>query len=353
MIKILVLVRRYRSDQSEADEHDYIYNKKVLFFLQKKLKSISIEYDLLTNYKAYVKWKPNHIIFLGFDKKFLKIQKLFINSKSSIWAKCYSSFIEKENEQFYNNLAYIFDSCYFNIFGKKKNYYYLPTAIHEKYKNKILRRIYLSFLRKKIIAQSKDADIIFSGSPRFNRDDNYRQKLLNILIKKGIKILICAPKKLWIKSNFKIDTDYEKNLTFASHNYWATKEQYENAKFVLDLPWLDTIIPELEKDFDPQFALGWNVFRSGYYGSNLITYDCQMNRNIGLSDANCNFYRSNIENLNFLSEELEYIIKNTDSNKIQHKKNNLKNLFHKNHTYEKRWIFIIKKILNEYNNNKE
>ena len=71
--------------------------------------------------------------------------------------------------------------------------------------------------------------------------------------------MICAPKKIWKQSEFKIDNDYEKNLFFADHNYWATKTLYENSKFVLDLPWLDTIIPKLEEKFDPQFALGWNV----------------------------------------------------------------------------------------------
>ena len=113
------------------------------------------------------------------------------------------------------------------------------------------------------------------------------------------------------------------------------------------MPWLDTIIPKLEEKFDPQFALGWNIFRSGFNGSNLITYDCEMNRNIGLNEQNCNFYKSNIENLNYLGEELEYIIKNSDINKAQNKKNNLRNLFSKNHTYEKRWSYIIEKILNE------
>ena len=347
MIKVLVLVRRYRSGQSEADEHDYIYNKKVLDYLQKKFKTIRIKYDLMTNYKSYLKWEPNHIIFLGFDSKLIKIQKLFIKSKFSIWAKCYSSFIKNEYKHFYHNLDYIFDSCYFNKFENEDNYHYLPTGMHKTFKHKFLKRIYLSFFKKKIISQSKEADIIFSGSPRFNRGDNYRQRLVNILIKRGIKILICAPKKLWIKSNFKIDNNYEKNLSFAGHNYWATREQYENSRFVLDLPWLDTIIPDLEKNFDPQFALGWNVFRSGYFGSNLITYDCEMNRNIGLNEQNCNFYKSNIENLNYLGEELEYIIKNSDINKAQNKKNNLRNLFNKNHTYEKRWNYIIEKILNE------
>ena len=61
---------------------------------------------------------------------------------------------------------------------------------------------------------------------RFNRKDNYRQNLINLLIKRDIKILICAPKKLWKKSNFNIDKKFEKNLFFSNHNYWATNEIY-------------------------------------------------------------------------------------------------------------------------------
>ena len=200
---------------------------------------------------------------------------------------------------------------------------------------------------KKISKSDKKVDILFSGSPRFNRKDNYRQKLINILIKKNIKVLICAPKKIWKQSEFKIDNDYEKNLFFADHNYWATKTLYENSKFVLDLPWLDTIIPKLEEKFDPQFALGWNVFRSSFNGSNLITYDCEMNRNLGLNENNCNFYKSNIEKITNIGDEIENIIKNTDKTKIEYKKNNLKNLFIKNHTYDQRWSFIIDKLINE------
>ena len=29
-LKILILARRFRSNQSEADEHDFVYNKKTL-----------------------------------------------------------------------------------------------------------------------------------------------------------------------------------------------------------------------------------------------------------------------------------------------------------------------------------
>ena len=346
-MRILILARRFRSNQSEADEHDFIYNKLTLKKLKKNSNSISIKYDLMKNYKKYVNLKPNYVIFLGFDPIVLDIRSFFNNSKFAIWAKCYSSSIKEEFKQFYNGLNFIFDSCHLNNLSKNKNYYYLPTAIHKDFNYSFLKKLYLSFFEKKLVNQTKKVDILFSGSPRFNRKDNYRQKLINILIKKNIKVLICAPKKIWKQSEFKIDNDYEKNLFFADHNYWATKTLYENSKFVLDLPWLDTIIPKLEEKFDPQFALGWNVFRSSFNGSNLITYDCEMNRNLGLNENNCNFYKSNIEKITNIGDEIENIIKNTDKTKIEYKKNNLKNLFIKNHTYDQRWSFIIDKLINE------
>ena len=125
----------------------------------------------------------------------------------------------------------------------------------------------------------------------------------------------------------------------------ATNEMYNKSKFVLDLPWLDTIIPELEEQFDPQFALGWNVFRSGFHGSNLISYDCEMNRNIGLNESNCFFYKSNIKELYNLANEIEYIIKNMDKSKIENNKLEIKKHFLKNNCYSHRWDFIISKLI--------
>ena len=55
-----------------------------------------------------------------------------------------------------------------------------------------------------------------------------------------------------------------------------------------------------------------------------------MNRNLGLNENNCNFYKSNIEKITNIGDEIENIIKN-DKTKMEYKKNNLKNLFIKNH----------------------
>ena len=346
-MKILVLVRRYRKNQSEADEHDFTYIKKTLKEIEENKKNIKIEFDIFKNYKKYINWSPNYTIFLGFDSSILKIKKDFNSSKFCIWAKCYSSSTDNKINSIYDEFDFIFDSCFLNIFNKKRNYFYLPTAIHTNYTYSFLKKTYLSFFKKKMDQQTKYADMIFSGSPRFNRKDNYRQELIGLLAKKNIKILICSSKKLWMKSNFQINSNFKKNIQFVSSNYWATGRIYNNAKFVLDLPWLDTIIEKLEKNYDPQFALGWNIFRSGYNGANLITYKCDMNKDIGLNDENCSFYSSNIENIQNLADEIEFIIKNVDKAKIQYMKSNLKKLFMEKHTYHKRWNFIIDKIVNE------
>ncbi len=343
-MKILILTRRFRSYQSEADEHDFYLNKKILEKLQIDYKLTSIKIDLALNYEKYLNWRPDFVIFLGFDPINLKIKNSFLNSKFALWAKCYSSSKKNEFKKFYEELDFIFDSCYLNILKEKKNYFYLPTAIHDNFKYKFFKQIYLSCYQKTLLNQVNKVDVIFSGSPRFNRKDNYRQNLINLLIKRDIKVLICAPKKLWKKSNFNIDKNFEKNLFFSNHNYWATSEIYEKSKFVLDLPWLDTIIPELEEKFDPQFALGWNVFRSGFHGSNLISYDCDMNRNIGLNETNCSFYKSSINDLPKLADEIEQIIKNVDKKKIEYKKLKIKKNFTENHTYFHRWNFIISKL---------
>lgn len=346
-MKILILVRRLRSYVSNADEHDSVHNKKLFNNLSQKFNSNSIKYDLFKNFKKYINWHPNFIVFLGFDESVLEIKKKFSNSKFAIWAKCYSSYENIQFKKFYEELDLIFDSCYFNHLSHKKNYFYLPTAIHQNYKESFLKKLYFLFYKKNLQNQVKKVDIMFSGSPRFNRADNYRQELIKILIKKDLKVLISAPKKHWVKSNFKIESKYEKNIFFSNHNYWATEHMYKNCKFVLDLPWLDTIIPELEKNLDPQFALGWNVFKSGYYGSNLITYDCSMNRSLGLNDENCNFYKSNIKNLLMIADEIEYIVKNYDLEASKKRSFNIEKLFKSTHTYNNRWMYILSKITNQ------
>ena len=112
-LKILILARRFRSNQSEADEHDFIYNKKSLENFNEYSQSNFIKYDLFSNYKKYLNWDPSFILFLGFDPQALEIKKRFINSKFAIWAKCYSSSIKNEFKNFYEELDIIFDSCFF------------------------------------------------------------------------------------------------------------------------------------------------------------------------------------------------------------------------------------------------
>ena len=147
-MRILILARRFRSNQSEADEHDFIYNKLTLKKIEKNSNSISIKYDLMKNYKKYINWKPSYVIYLGFDPIVLDIKDFFKNSKFAIWAKCYSSSIKEEFKQFYNGLNFIFDSCHLNNLSKNKNYYYLPTAIHKDFNYSFLKNYIYPFLKK-------------------------------------------------------------------------------------------------------------------------------------------------------------------------------------------------------------
>jgi len=119
-LKILILARRFRSNQSEADEHDFVYNQKTLENLNSPSKSYFIKYDLFSNYKKYLNWEPSFVFFLGFDPVALEIKKKFKNSKFGIWAKCYSSSIKKNFKNFYEEMDLIFDSCFINIFSQKK-----------------------------------------------------------------------------------------------------------------------------------------------------------------------------------------------------------------------------------------
>jgi hypothetical protein len=348
-LKVLILVRRFVNFRGDADEHDFNSNNLIFENIQKINKNLFIKFDVINNFRNYVDWKPNFIIFLGFDHLNVKIQKTFAFSKSIIWAKCNNFLSEKKYDEFTSNLFLIFDSCFFkkNLKKKyKKKYFYLPTAIHVNYKNNFLN-LFLNycfgFYKKKNL---KIVDLAFSGSPRFNRSDFYRQRLIKTLLERNIKILICAPKKLWLKSIFDYKTHYNKNLFFSSDNNWAGKETYSKSKFILDLPWLDTIIDDLEKKNDPQFALGWNIFRAGFHGANIITYKCKMNKTLGLNNNNVNFYKKNISNISDLANEIIAIINSYNSIRAKTKKKLIKDLFKKKHIYLERWNKIFYTIFN-------
>ena len=68
-----------------------------------------------------------------------------------------------------------------------------------------------------------------------------------------------------------------------------------------------------------------------------------MNRDIGLNEKNCNFYKSNINDLNILTDEIKYKIQKIDKEKIEYLKK-YQNPFEDKHTYFQRWKFIINKI---------
>ena len=57
----------------------------------------------------------------------------------------------------------------------------------------------------------------------------------------------------------------------------------------------------------------------------------KMNRNLGLNENNCNFYKSNIEKITNIGDEIENIIKNTDKTKIEYKKRFKKFIYKKSH----------------------
>ncbi len=348
-MKVLILVRRFVNFRGDADEHDFNSNNLIFENIQKINKNLFIKFDIINNFRRYIDWKPNFIIFLGFDHLNLEIQKIFSFSKSVIWAKCNNFLSKKKYDKFTSNLFLIFDSCFFKKNLKKKyekKYFYLPTAIHADYQNSFIKSFatfFLKFIKKDNL---KIADLVFSGSPRFNRSDFYRQKLIKTLLERNIKILICSPKKLWLRSIFDYKTYYNKNLFFSSDNNWASKETYSKSKYILDLPWLDTIINDLEKNHDPQFALGWNIFRAGFHGANIITYKCNMNKALGLNDNNVNFYKKNISNISDLADEIINIINSYKTMRAKNNKKSIKNIFKKKHTYRARWNKIFYTLFN-------
>jgi len=346
---LLIVLRKWQKNVDFADEYDFERIQKYVEIMGKKVNIISTVIHI-NQYDKYKSRDWDIFLFVGGTDKGNTIIKDLNNRPVFMWAKAYNIFPDSKWKFSLNNVSIFFDSSYLSTLKNddRLKRYYLPTGFHSdwSFKKKLTKNVIKEFLfKKKSREYINTIDILFSGSNRTHRRDQYRQKLLNSLSDLGLKIGVSAPKSVWERSHSKkVETvTLNENILFSPTKHWAHSYLYSNAKVVLDLPWLDTMWHEMDL-YNPQLALGWNIFRAGASGANILTYDCKMNRDIGLSEDNVYFYKNDIKDISVLAGEVFGIVKSMKERNIINNRVMVRKLFHDKHAYAHRWHFIFSKI---------
>jgi hypothetical protein len=287
---------------------------------------IIYENDFFSKYEFY-----NGAIFIGLSD----IAQNFIQEDRGLDMFCWAfNQVELINKpHIFNNMKFIFEQSALD-FSNRKNLCYLPLA----------------FQADRAAPEKKEPeyDIVINATLDRSRRataKTHRRDLLERLLKKGFKIL---------NVNGRAEFDVEKNLidylqkydNFSVLREWGNPRHYHLGRFTLNVPFhelgsLDSLdadwgLPNIELE-NTNWLVHWDIFRCIGARSNMITFDCKESRNLGLSENNCHFYKSDTRNLNKMADEIEAIVKSEQIKTIDQETWN-------NNTYQTRWNFIFDKI---------
>lgn len=349
-MKVAVLLKKSQRRVSIADEHD---GERITAYCRELNGKYGIGFEVVYPEQRAVLANGSHyggFLFIGTDSFTLDfITHVSQEDAIFIWAKGYELTIDPMWSESMGKVKLFFNSAYYGSVEEPyhRNTHYLPTAFHHVWPQSWRERLAeITNLR----VDMTSFDLVFSGSDRCTRRDMYRQRLLNKLVQRGFKICVAAPRWAWNREH-----QTSKAEQVALHpsirllGNWGTPKVFSRAKCVLDLPWLDSVFsPPHDGVNNSVWALGWNIFRAGAYGANVLTYDCPANRHLGLNEENCLFYQTGIENLDALADEIYKIVANLDKSASETRRARVKNLFHAQHRYIDRWDYMCREILNYY-----
>ena len=347
-IDVAVILRKKQRRVSIADEHDYECTQRYCSELNLggQMRFCVITPDNRPALRPAKRW--GGFLFVGADQFTLSfIEGLDGSGPVFLWAKGYDLTIAPRWSRALAAVQLFFNSSYLSAVEDcySDRTQYLPTAFHDPWPRTLAEVV--SDLRNQLF-DVRRFDLVFPGSDRHVRPDRYRQRLLNLLARRGLKICVAAPGSVWNRPHADGDVgDNSLDPTIAVLGNWGTERVLRRARCVLDLPWLDTKITSHPSHHDPNgsvFALGWNIFRAGAYGASLLTYDCPATRALGVDENHCLFYQTDISDLHALADEIaertaEYRRSGHDEGKWA-----LRRLFHATHTYRDRWRHIYREI---------
>jgi len=334
--KIIVYLKNWRKDVNIAWEEDYERIKNYMKAFSDKQFFFDVQHvQNIRNFDGIA------AIFRGTGGIFYSFLRDKKNVPIFVYGNLYGESLT-ENKGLLEIPKIVFDMSYKSgiEFPVNKNTIYLPRGFYHDWKDEY---------RKKDVEFSQSVDLLFSGTDRIWRGDNYRQRLMNLLCP-YIKVGIASDRFYWMRKNRDRSprVNMDRRTRFIKPPRYANSHMYNAAKFVLDLPWLDTNYQKYPKKHgnpnNQVVMLGWNIFRAASAGANIITYDCPANRLLGLKYENCEYYKNNVINLEAIAEEIIKIVNSYDPSIRDYNIKAVKKLFHEKHTYQQRWKFITDKV---------
>lgn len=193
-------------------------------------------------------------------------------------------------------------------------------------------------------------DIVFNGTLDRSRRSTaklHRQEILLGLLERGFSVL---------NYNGRAKSSVERELlrplkrhrNFKVINKFGEPSHYSHGRYSLNLPFHELgstnttpsewgmPITELEHG---NWLIHWDLFRNIGARSNLITFDCPQTRALGLSEAQCSFYRADTSNVESLIDEVTRILQSSQKKFIS-------TATWTCNTYQSRWAFILGHIMN-------
>jgi hypothetical protein len=345
--RLAVVLRKDQHGISAADEHD---SERIAEYGREAATTHGLSCRLIrpSERATLESTSWDGFLFVGaddFSRQF--IQRHEGPAPLFMWAKGYDLTIDPQWATALSRLAVFFNSSYLSAVDDRYNErtVYVPTAFHEPWPMTV--RDTRDDLRNRF-TDPASFDLVFSGSDRHVRTDRYRQRLLNLLTARGLRILIAAPRSVWNRPHqFDAGETVPLDPAIAFLGNWGTDRVFRRARMVLDLPWLDNVFPVHPPHHDPDrtiFALGWNIFRAGAAGACVLTHDCPANRALGLDGTNAVFYERDLTDLEALADELTERLRSCTDDVRARCRERIGRLFHERHTYRERWAQMTAEI---------
>lgn len=327
--------RRLEYSSAYGSNYDYKHTKKCL---TSATMNRDIKFNIIYDKKFYRRYTHyDGVIFVGLKLKSNTFNFLSRNDSMDIFIWSFNQINWVCRSEMFDKVNIVFEQSTRNILNHavpSTQIYYFPLGFQSdrNITNKSFNR----------------SDIVFNGTLYRNRREhakNYRKDLLKLLLQNGLSI---------INYNGRSKSRAEKELlsgllkfnNFKLKNFFGNVDDYHHGIFSLDLPFLET---GTESDRDQRMGMSWHelentvwllhwdIFRSIGAKSNIITFDSPKIRDLGLSENNCHFYKSDTTDLNGMAEEIVKIVRTGVVKSIPD------DVWQKN-TYQARWDFIIDKI---------
>lgn len=216
-----------------------------------------------------------------------------------------------------------------NIVPKHEMIYHLPTGFqHDANIDPVVPEFHVMF-----------SGTLFRTKRKIS--PHYRFDVLQYLLERGLSVLVFNGSADIPEERDYIDKLKSIGKNFEVVNSWASPSDYYRGYYTLNFPFHgigggDKGMGIIAYENTVWFH-GWDIFRILGSGCNLITYDCDEIRNLGLNDDNCLFYKNSPLNVNGMCEDIFDLVLSETRKQVPVEVSS-------KHSYASRWNFILSKV---------